>query len=121
MSSDETPKIEPKIELTMTDAPPIAPEAKAEAAEIVAPKTEPEALRAEAPKVEAIAEAPNPEAPKAEAEKVEAEKIEPKLEAPTLPPAAQLAEPSTAIVAFKRPEKKAEAIAAPRLVPLSSG
>jgi hypothetical protein len=114
MSSDETPRIEPKIELTVTDAPPIAPEAKPEAAEIVVPKTEPEALRPEAPKVEAIAEAPKPEAPKAEAEKIEAEKIEPKIEAPTLPPAAQLAEPSTAIVTFKRPEKKAEATPAPQ-------
>jgi septal ring factor EnvC (AmiA/AmiB activator) len=108
MSSDETPKIEPKIELTVTDAPPIAPEAKPEAAEIIAPKTEPEAARPEAPKVEAIAEAPKSEAPR-----IGAEKIEPKIEAPTLPPAAQLAEPSTAIVTFKRPEKKAEAVAAP--------
>jgi hypothetical protein len=99
MSSDETPKIEP----TLTDAPSIAPEAKPEAAEIVAPKTEPEAVRPEAPKVEAIAEAPKSEAPK-----VEAEKIEPKIEAPTLPPAPKLAEPSTAIVAFRRPEARAE-------------
>jgi hypothetical protein len=85
MSSDETPKIEP----TLTDAPSIAPEAKPEAAEIVAPKTEPEAVRPEAPKVEA-------------------EKIEPKIEAPSLPPAAQIAEPGKAIVAFRRPEAKAE-------------
>jgi hypothetical protein len=109
MSSDETPKIEPKIELTITDAPSIAPEAKPEAAEILAPKTEPEAVRPEAPKVEVIAEAPKIEAPK-----IEAEKIEPKIEAPTLPPAPKLAEPSTAIVAFKRPEKKAEATPAPQ-------
>lgn len=90
MSSDETPKIEPKIELTVMDAPSIAPEAKPEAAEIVAPKTEPEAVRPEAPKVEA-------------------EKIEPKLEAPTLPPAPQLTEPPTSIIPFQRPEPKAEA------------
>jgi hypothetical protein len=85
MSSDETPKIEP----TLTDAPSIAPEARPEAAEIVAPRTEPEAVRPEAPKVEA-------------------EKIEPKIEAPTLPPAAQIAEPGKAIVTFRRPETKAE-------------
>jgi len=103
MSSDETPKIEPKIELTVMDAPSIAPEAKPEAAKIVAPKTEPEAVRPEAPKVEATVEAPKSEAPK-----IEAEKIEPKLEAPTLPPAPQLTEPPTSIIPFKRPEPKAE-------------
>ncbi|MEA2877645.1 MAG: hypothetical protein QOF14_2841 [Hyphomicrobiales bacterium] len=104
MSSDETPKIEPKIELTVMDAPSIAPEAKPEAAEIVAPKTEPEAVRPEALKVEAAVEAPKLEAPM-----IEAEKIEPKLEAPTLPPAPQLTEPPTAVIPFKRPEPKADA------------
>jgi len=104
MSSDETPKIEPKIELTVMDAPSIAPEAKPEAAEIVAPKTEPEAVRPEAPKIEAIVEAPRIEAPKIEP------KPELKIEAPTLPPAPQLTEPA-AIVPFKRPEPNAEAAA----------
>lgn len=96
MSSDETPKIEPML----TNAPSIAPEARPEAAEIAAPKTEPEALKPEAP-VEAKTEA------KIEPEKIEP-RIEPKLEAPTLPPAAQIAEPGKAIVAFRRPETKTE-------------
>jgi hypothetical protein len=104
MSNDETPKIEPKIELTVMDAPSIAPEAKPEAAETVAPKTEPEAVRPEAPKAEAAAEAPKLEAPR-----IEAEKVERKLEAPTLPPAPQLTEPPTAIIPFRRPEPKADA------------
>jgi hypothetical protein len=91
MSSDETPKIEP----TLTDAPSIAPEAKPEPAEAVSPK------------LEAPAET------KTEV-KAEPEKIEPKIEptigkkAPTLPPAAQIAEPGKAIVAFRRPEAKTE-------------
>src|ERR1700675_3884487 len=96
MSSDETPKIEP----ILTNAPSIAPEAKPEAAEIAAPQTEPEALKPESP-VEAKTEAI------AEPEKIEP-RIEPKLEAPTLPPAAQIAEPGKAIVAFRRPETKTE-------------
>jgi hypothetical protein len=91
MSSDETPKIEP----TLTDAPSIAPEAKPEPAEAVSPKLEaPAETKTEA---------------KAEPEKIEP-KIEPTIEkkAPTLPPAAQIAEPGKAIVAFRRPETKAE-------------
>jgi hypothetical protein len=94
MSSDETPKIEP----TLTDAPSIAPEARPEPAEAAAPKIE------ESPKLEAPSET------KAEA-KTEPEKIEPKIEkteAPKLPSAAQLAAPGKAIVAFRRPEPKAE-------------
>jgi hypothetical protein len=51
------------------------------------------------------------EAPKAEAQS-EPQKPEVKAEAPTLPPAAQLAEP-TAIIPFKRPEPKPEPAAAP--------
>jgi hypothetical protein len=102
MSSDETPKIEP----TLTDAPSIAPEARPEPAEAAAPKTE------ESPKLEAPAE--TKAETKAEPEKIEPKtepRIEPRIEkaaAPTLPPAAQIAEPGKAIVAFRRPETKAE-------------
>jgi len=102
MSSDETPKIEPKIEPTLiiNDAPSIAavdqPPAIDAKAEIEPPKAdakiEPKAERIEA-KIGA---------------KIEP-KTEPKLEAPTLPPAPQLTEPPTAIIPFKRPEPKAEA------------
>ena len=97
MSSDETPKIEPKIEPTLTvpDAPSIAPEARS-TTEIIVPKTEPQAAKPEAPKV--AAEAPSP---------FEPETIEPKLEAPTLPPAPQLAE-SGAIVPFGSPDPESE-------------
>ena len=110
MSSDETPKIEP----TITDAPSIAPEAaKPDAAQPAAAKIE--AVRTEAPK----AETPNVEA-KAEPEKIEPKlepkpepKIEPKVEAPTLPPAAQLAEPAAIVRLRRRFEPKPEPIAAP--------
>jgi len=102
MSSDETPKIEPT--LTVPDAPSIALEAaKPEAAEPAAPRIE----ATETAKPEAPAE------PKTEA-RIEPERIEPKIEAPTLPPAAQLAEPTNAIIPFRRPEPKAETIAAPQ-------
>jgi len=111
MSSDETPKIEPTLKVA--DAPSIAPEAKPEAAEAAAPKIE--AVQTEPPKVEP----PKAEA-KAEPEKIEVKpeqklepKIGPKAEAPTLPPAAQLAE-SAAIVRLKRRlEPKPEPIAKP--------
>ncbi len=102
MSSDETPKIEPT--LTVTDAPSIAPDAAKP--ETAAPRIE----TSEAAKIEAKAE----EKIEPRIEKIEPRiepKAEPKIEAATLPPAAQLAEPATAIVAFKRPEPKAEAIA----------
>jgi hypothetical protein len=105
MSSDETPKIEPT--LTVTDAPSIAPDAaKPEAAGSAALKIESTdaATSAETPKLETKVE-PEKIEPKAE------QKSEPKIEAPTLPPAAQLAEPAT-VVRFKRPEPKAEPIAA---------
>src|SRR3954454_17326281 len=112
MSSDETPKIDP----TLTDAPSIAPEAKSEGAE-TAPKVEAvqtEAPKPEAPKIEAKAE-PEKIGPRTE-QKIEAKpepKIEPKIEAPTLPPAAQLAD-SAAIVRLKRRvEPKPEAIVEP--------
>src|SRR5437764_4281765 len=112
MSSDETPK----IELTVTDAPSIAPEAaKPEAVQSAAPKmeaVETEAPKAEAPKSEAKIEPPKPEA-KAEPEKIEPrieQKAEPKIEAPTLPPAPQIAE-SAAIVRLKRLQPKPEPIA----------
>ena len=95
MSSDETPKIEPKIEPTLiiNEAPSIAavdqPPAIDAKAEIEPPKAD--------AKIEAKAERIEP-------------KPEPKIEAPTLPPAPQLTEPA-AIVPFKRPEPKAEAAA----------
>ena len=107
MSSDETAKIEP----TVTDAPPIAPEAATPAAE-AAPKIE--AAQAEAPKVEATPQPPKIEA-KAEPEKIAPRiepKAEPKIEAPTLPPAPQIAE-SPVILRLRRQEPKAPPIAAP--------
>jgi hypothetical protein len=87
MSSDETPKVEPKIEPTLiiNDAPSIA-------------------AVDQPPAIDAKAES---ETPKADA-KIEP-KIEPKIEAPTLPPAPQLTEPPSAIIPFKRPEPKAAA------------
>src|ERR1051325_6471491 len=98
MFSDETPKIEP----TLTDAPSIAPETKAED------------FKSEA--VEKIAEPKVDAAPKIEA-KTEPAKIEPKVEpksekaeAPTLPPAPQI-EPPKAIV-LRRPQPKMEKPAA---------
>ncbi len=108
MSSDETAKIEP----TVTDAPPIAPEAATPAAEAAAPKIE--AAQAEAPKVEATPEPPKIEA-KTEPEKIAPKiepKAEPKIEAPTLPPAPQIAE-SPVILRLRRQEPKAQPIAAP--------
>src|SRR5438105_1226281 len=106
MSSDETPKIEPT--LTVTDAPSIVPQT-----------TKPEAAEPASAKIEAI-ETPKLEASrievKAEPEKIEVkaeQKSEPKIEAPTLPPAAQLAE-SAAIVRLKRRlDTKPEPIARP--------
>ena len=98
--ADETPKIEPT--LIVTDAPSIAAGDQASSAEAAKPET-----AESAPKIE------TPEAPKAEA-KIEPEKTEPKIEAPTLPPAAQLGEPATAIIPFKRPEPKTEQVAAPQ-------
>ncbi len=98
MSSDETPKIEPRIEPTLiiNDAPSIAavdqPPAIDAKAEIEPPKAD--------AKIE-------PKAERIEA-KIEP-KTEPKLEAPTLPPAPQLTESPTAIIPFKRPEPKADA------------
>src|SRR4029077_16256902 len=107
MSSDETPKIEPTRKVA--DAPSIAPDAKPEAAEPAAPKIE--ATQVEAPK----AETPQVEA-KAAPENIEVKrepKIDPRAAAPTLPPAAQLAE-SAAIVRLKRRvEPKPEPIAKP--------
>ena len=105
MSSDETPKIEP----TLTDAPSIAPgAAEPKTTEPAAPKIE--AAQTEAPKIEP----PKVEA-KAEPERIEStfeQKPEPKIEAPTLPPAAQLAEPA-AIARLKRHfETKSEPAAA---------
>ena len=101
--ADETPKIEPV--LIVTDSPSIAAgdqvpiaDAKSETGEIAS------MIEAAEAKLE----------PKIEA-KIEP-KIEPKIEAPTLPPAAQLAEPTTAIIRFKHPEPKAEA-AAPQARP----
>ncbi|MGZ8368786.1 MAG: hypothetical protein ACXWVK_08810, partial [Rhodoplanes sp.] len=105
MSSDETPKIEPT--LTVTDAPSIAPDAAKP--ETTAPKIE----TSEAPKIEAKAEEKIEPRIEPKIEPQIEPTAEPKIEAPTLPPAAQLAEPATAIVAFKRPEPKAEAIAPP--------
>ena len=96
--ADETPKIEPT--LIVTDAPSIAAGDQASSAEAAKPET-----AESAPKIA--------EAPKAEA-KIEPEKTEPKIEAPTLPPAAQLGEPATAIIPFKRPEPKTEQVAAPQ-------
>ena len=97
MSSDETPKIEP----ILTNAPSIAPEAKPEAAEIAAPKTESEGTEARSARR-------GKDRSQGRAGEDRTEKIEPKLEAPTLPPAAQIAEPGKAIVAFRRPETKTE-------------
>jgi len=109
MSSDETPKVEP----TLTDAPSIAPDAKPEAAEPAAPKieaTQLEAPKAETPKVEAKAE---PEKIEAKPEPKPEPKIEPKVEGPTLPPAAQLAEPAAIVRLKRRFEPKPEPVAAP--------
>ena len=95
MSSDETPKIDPKIEPTLiiNDSPPIAavdqPPAIDARAEIEAAKGE--------IKIE----------PKLEAEKIE--KIEPKIE--TLPPAAQISTPVAEIIPYRRPDPKPEHIA----------
>lgn len=113
MSSDETAKTEPTV--IVANAPPTAPEAaKPEMAEPAAPKIEaaaPEIPKAETPPTEAKAELkvePKIE-PKTEP------KIERKVEAPTLPPAAQLAQ-SAAIVRLKRRESKGEPVASsPRL------
>src|ERR1043166_6022093 len=101
MSSDETAKIEP----TVTDAPPIAPEAATPAAEPAAPKTE--APHTEAPKADAAPEPPKIEG-RAEPEKIAPKiepKAEPKIEAPTLPPAPQIAE-SPVILRLRRQEPK---------------
>ena len=109
MSSDETPKVEP----TLTDAPSIAPDAKPEAAEPAAPKIEAtllEASKAETPKVEAKAE---PEKIEAKPEPKPEPKIEPRVEGPTLPPAAQLAEPAAIVRLKRRFEPKPEPVAAP--------
>ena len=97
MSSDETPKVEPKIEPTLiiNDAPSIAavdqPPAIDAKAEIETPKADAK-IEPKAEKIEAKAEP----------------KIEPNSEAPTLPPAPQLTEPPSAIIPFRRPESKAE-------------
>ena len=107
MSSDETSKIEP----TITDAPPIAPEAaKPQAEEKAAPKTEavaPEPPKTEAPAIEAKADPVKIEPkPEAKAEQQPEPKAQPsRIEAPTLPTAAQLAE-TAAIVRLRRQEPK---------------
>src|SRR3954454_18563286 len=90
--ADESPKIEPV--LVLKDSPSIAASDQApiaEAAKREIPETAPKIEAAEA-KIE----------PKLEL------KIE-KIEAPELPPAAQIAEPPTAIIPFKRPEPKSDA------------
>jgi hypothetical protein len=88
--ADETPKTEPTP--IVTDAPSIAAGDQMPGAPEAAAKIEIEAAKAEA--------------------KSEPQTPEPKAEAPTLPPAAQLAEPN-AIVPFRRPEPKPEPAAAP--------
>lgn len=104
MSSDETPKIEPKLEPTLTihDAPPIAA------------IDQPPAIDAEA----------GIDGPTADA-KIEP-KIEPKIErieprAETLPPAAQIATPVTEIVPFRRPNPKPEQAAPAQAAAARSG
>ena len=88
--ADETPK--PDATPIVTDAPSIAAGDQTPAAPEAAAKSE-----IEAPKDEVKSASQSPE---------------PKAEAPTLPPAAQLAEPN-AIIPFRRPEPKPEPAAAP--------
>jgi hypothetical protein len=114
MSSDETPKIEPKIEpvLTIKDAPPIAaidqpaaPETAKPDVEAATPEIKVEA-KAEAPTLQArMAAAAHTEPPTAEPAKTELPPSELSTsQAPTLPPAPQLAEPSATVIPLKKPE-----------------
>ena len=128
MSSDETPKIESKIEpkiepvLTITDAPPIVASvepAKPETELKIEPKLEP---KVELPKAETL-----PEAPKLEKIEVKAEpKAEPKIETRTEFPkfdlsasqapnasAAPKITASATVIPLKKPEPAAAAAAAP--------
>jgi hypothetical protein len=101
--ADEAPKIEPV--LVLKDSPSIAASDQAPIAE--AAKTE---IAETAPKIEAAEAKVEPKLePKIEKIEPKIEKVEPKIEAPTLPPAAQIAEPPTAIIPFGRPEPKSEA------------
>ena len=122
MSSDETPKIEPKIEpvLIVKDAPPIAASAepiKSEGEIRIEPKAEVPAIEAAAPEAPKL-ETPKFDAPKVEAHPFEAPKAEaPKVDAlksePTLPPAPQLT-PSATVIPLKKPEPAAAAGAGSR-------
>lgn len=98
--ADETPKIEPT--LIVMDSPSIAAGDQAPSVDTSKPET-----AETAPKIEAA----KTEAPKLDTPKIEA-KIESKIEPPTLPPAAQLAEPPSAIIPFQRPEPNVETVAA---------
>src|SRR3954466_11301385 len=101
--ADESPKIEPV--LVLKDSPSIAASDQAPIAEAAKPE-----IPETAPKIEA-AEAKIEPKLELKIEKIEPkiEKVEPKIEAPALPPAAQIAEPPTAIIPFKRPEPKSDA------------
>jgi len=130
MSSDETPKIEPKIEpvLTVTDAPPIIASvepAKPENELKIEPKLEPKAdiPKPEIPKAETL-----PEAPKLEKIEVKPEpKVEPKIETRTEFPKFELsasqapnasAAPkitaSATVIPLKKPEPAATAASVPQ-------
>ena len=118
MSSDETPKIETKIEpvLIVKDAPPIAAIDQPAAPAIATPEIEaakPEIkveAKAEAPTLQArMAAAANTEPAKAEPEKTELPKFELSTsQAPNLPPAPQI---DPVVVAFKKPEPSAAPLA----------
>src|SRR3954470_23499658 len=94
--ADESPKIEPV--LVLKDSPSIAASDQAPIAEAAKPE-----IPETAPKIEAAEAKIEPKL------ELKIEKIEPKIEAPALPPAAQIAEPPTAIIPFKRPEPKSDA------------
>lgn len=114
MSSDETPKIETKIEpvLIVKDAPsiaaidqPAAPETAKPGVEAATPEIKVEA-KAEAPTLQArMAAAANTEPAKTEPAKTELPKFELSTsQAPNLPPAPQI---DPVVVAFKKPEPSA--------------
>jgi hypothetical protein len=125
MSSDETPKIEPKIEpvLTITDAPPIVASvepAKPESELKIEPKLEPKAdiPTPEIPKAETLPEAPKLEKIEAKAEPKAEPKVETKTEFPKFELSASQAPnasaaPKITASATVIPLKKPEPAAAP--------